>query len=97
MNANDKRTTHLHWQQLIRNGKNGTRRRSPNCFYPIYISEDGKHFLGAGEPLPLEENRENAIIPEGVIPIWPIHKKDGTEGCWALSRDNLIAAQKKDM
>ena len=95
INANDKRTTHLHWQQLIRNGNNGTRKRSPNCFYPIYISEDGKHFIGAGDPLPLEESRKNAEIPDGVIPIWPIHKKDGSEGCWALSKDNLIAAQKK--
>lgn len=95
INANDKRTTHLHWQQLIRNGNNGTRQRSPKCFYPIYVSLDGKHFVGAGEPLPLEMPRENAIIPEDVIPIWPIHKKDRSEGCWALSRDNLIAAQKK--
>lgn len=95
INADDTRTTHLHWQQLIRNGNNGTRRRSPNCFYPIYVSEDGKHFVGAGDPLPIGEPRDNVHIPDGVIPVWPIHKKDGSEGCWALSKDNLIAAQKK--
>ena len=95
INSEDKRTTHLHWQQLIRNGNNGTRRRSPNCFYPIYVSKNGKKFMGAGEPLPLELSRTEAIVPEDVIAIWPIHKKDGSEGCWALSRENLLIAQKK--
>lgn len=94
-NAEDTRTTHLHWQQLIRNGDNGTRTRSPNCFYPIYVSKDGKKFIGTGNPLPLEMPKEEAVIPDDVIAIWPMHKKAGTEGCWALSTDNLISLQKK--
>lgn len=42
INSKDKRTTHLHWQQLIRNGANGTRAYSPNLFYPVFVSKDGK-------------------------------------------------------
>lgn len=95
INAEDKRTTHLHWQQLIRNGKNGTRERSPSCFYPIYVSLDGKKFLGVGQPAPIGSSRSEYIVPENCVAIWPIHKKTNTEGCWALSTDNLIEYQKK--
>lgn len=94
INSKDQRTTHLHWQQLIRNGANGTRTYSPNLFYPIYVSKDGKKFMGVGDPLPLEQDRKTAVIPENVIAIWPLHS-DGTEGRWACSTDNLLELQKK--
>jgi adenine-specific DNA-methyltransferase len=82
INADDKRTTHLHWQQLIRNGKNGIRERSPSCFYPIYVSQDGKTFLGVGQPAPVGSKRSDYSVPENCIAIWPLHKKSDTEGCW---------------
>lgn len=94
MNADDKRTTHLHWQQLIRNGSNGTRQYSPNLFYPIYVSKDGKKFMGVGESLPLEQDRHTVPDREDAIAIWPLHK-DGSEGRWACSNDNLLELQKK--
>lgn len=94
LNADDKRTTHLHWQQLIRNGANGTRAYSPNLFYPVYVSPDGKRFMGVGDPPPLGVDRHTVAIPEGVIAIWPLHS-DGTEGRWACSTDNLVELQKK--
>ncbi len=94
LNADDKRTTHLHWQQLIRNGANGTRAYSPNLFYPVYVSPDGKKFMGVGDPPPLGVDRHTVTIPEGVIAIWPLHS-DGTEGRWACSTDNLVELQKK--
>lgn len=94
LNANDKRTTHLHWQQLIRNGANGTRAYSPNLFYPVYVSPDGKRFMGVGDPPPLGVDRHSVPIPKGVIAIWPLHS-DGSEGRWACSTDNLVELQKK--
>lgn len=94
INADDKRTTHLHWQQLIRNGANGTRQYSPNLFYPVYVSRDGKRFCGTGESLPLEIDRNTVKVPDGCIAIWPLHK-DGSEGRWAVSRENLIELQSK--
>ncbi len=94
LNAKDKRTTHLHWQQLIRNGANGTRTYSPKLFYPIFVSKDGKQFRGVGDPLPLGMNRRDAQIPEDVVAIWPLHS-DGSEGRWACSNDNLVKLQKK--
>jgi len=95
INAEDKRTTKLHWQQLIRNGSNGTRTYSPNLFYPIYVSKDGKRFLGVGEPLfPLSKHPSDVIVEDDKIAIWPFHS-DGSEGRWACSGENLIALQKK--
>lgn len=94
INASDKRTTHLHWQQLIRNGSIGERAARPNLFYPIFLSKDGKKFLGAGDPLDINMPKENAEIPEGVLAIWPMHK-DGKEGHWGLAKDVLLDLQKK--
>lgn len=94
MNSKDQRTTHLHWQQLIRNGANGTRAYSPNLFYPVFVSKDGKKFLGVGDPLPLEQDRRTAPVPEDAIVIWPLHS-DGSEGRWACSTENLLELQKK--
>lgn len=94
MNSKDKRTTHLHWQQLIRNGANGTRAYSPNLFYPVFVSKDGKRFLGVGNPLPLEQDRRTVNVPDDAIAIWPLHS-DGSEGRWACSAENLLKLQKK--
>lgn len=95
INADDKRTTHLHWQQLIRNGDNGTRKRSPGCFYPIFVSDDGKRFLGVGKPLQENQNPEDIVSPyPNSLAIFPMHK-DGVQGCWGCAPDTLIELQKK--
>lgn len=94
INSDDKRTTHLHWQQLIRNGANGTRAYSPKLFYPVYVSLDGKKFMGVGDPLPLSMDRHLAKIPDGIVAIWPLHS-DGSEGRWACSPENLLDLQRK--
>lgn len=93
-NAEDQRLTHLRWADFMRFGDNGTRRRSPKCFYPILISEDGKKFVGVDNPLPLDMDRTAYIAPAGTIAIWPIHS-DGTEGCWGYSPENLLKIQAK--
>ena len=93
-NADDKRALELRWADLIRCGDNGTRRRSPKCFYPILVSSDGRRFVGADKPLPPNMDRNAYVPPKGTIAIWPIHK-DGIEGAWGYSYDNLIEIQKK--
>lgn len=93
-NADDKRALELRWADLMRCGDNGTRRRSPNCFYPILVSTDGKQFLGAAPPLPADMDRREYNPPAGAIPIWPIHR-DGVEGAWGYSYKNLIEIQSK--
>lgn len=84
----DDRMNKLFWRILIRVGSNNTRSHSPGCFYPIYVSRDGKKILDIGEPL--SPNQERTTIPqrENAVAIWPLHN-DGSEGCWQLSPQKL--------
>lgn len=83
-----------HWDSLMRTGTNNMRSDRPNLFYPIYVSEDGQRFLGAGESIPLGESRDQLLTPKDAKVIWPIHL-DGSEGCWQIGRDTLIDLQKR--
>ncbi len=92
--------THLgviRWDLLRRTGTNAQRSDSPGCFYPIYISEDGKKFMGVGETLPLGMGISEAPqAPQGVISLWPI-RQDGSDGRWQLSQDSFEEKQKKGL
>ena len=79
----------VHWEGLLRTGTNNMRSDRPNLFYPVIVSDDGKRFLGAGDPLALDIDRHSYVVPEGTKAIWPIHL-DGTEGCWRIGKDTLI-------
>lgn len=84
----------LHWNSLLRTGTNNTRTHSPGCFYPIFVSEDGKKLIRAGEPLAPGMDRNTIVAPSGERAIWPIHT-DGSEGCWQCSPQNLISLQEQ--
>lgn len=84
----------LRLADMLRHGDEGKRASRPNLFFPIYVSEDGKHFMGVGESLPLSKNRNEAIIPEKCIPVWPIHS-DGTEGRWSYSQEGIVELHRK--
>ncbi len=74
----------VHWRGLLRSGSNDSRQHSPGCFYPIFVSEDGKRIVSIGEALPLNASRDSIIAPEGQKVIFPLHA-NGTEGCWQCS------------
>lgn len=84
----------LRLANMMRFGDNGKRARAPRCFYPIFISPDGKKFIGVGEPLDINQDRSTVICPEGAIAQFPIHT-DGTEGCWGYSPSTLLELQRK--
>lgn len=87
----DVRTTKISWRTLSRSGSNSSRKHSPGCFYPIYVSEDGLSIVSVGTPLKPNQERASVIPPNGTVAIWPIHK-DGAEGCWQLSPSSLQVA-----
>lgn len=87
MNEKDKRIAHLRWSMLIRSGSHYLRADSENQFYPIYITNDGKHIHSIGESY-YGTNREEVIPPEGTFAVWPL-RKDGNEGNWQISNVNL--------
>jgi len=83
----DKRVTHLRWSMLIRSGSHFLRQDSVNQFYPIYVYNDGKRIHSVGVPY-YGTDRTEIIPPEGTFSVWPL-RKDGTEGNWQISADNL--------
>lgn len=87
-------TKKVRWGSLMRSGAGSSRKDSPGCFYPIFVSEDKKHFCGVGNVLPLEASRDEISVPEGQLAIFPIHK-DGSEGRWRYSRDKFVEIQKQ--
>lgn len=81
--------TKVHWEGLLRTGTNNMRSDRPNLFYPVLVSENGKKFMGVGEPLKKSEDRDSYKTTKGSVAIWPIHS-DGSEGCWRIGRETLL-------
>lgn len=76
------------WNSLLRRGTGSDRKDVPTLFYPIFVDETTSEIKSIGEPLPLEEDRNNIIVPDGLFATFPMHK-DGTEGRWQLKPDTL--------
>lgn len=85
--ANDKRVTRLRWSMLIRSGSHFLRADSVNQFYPVFVYHDGKRIHSVGESY-YGNDREEIKPPEGTFAVWPL-RKDGTEGNWQISNENL--------
>lgn len=83
----------LRWNTLLRSGSHVLRSDSPNQFYPIFVSQDGKRIVSVGEPY-YGTNRAEIVAPEGCIAIWPI-RQNGDEGNWQVSRTSLLDLKEK--
>lgn len=83
----------LRWNTLLRSGSHVLRSDSPNQFYPVYVSKDGKRIVSIGESY-YGNNRSEVPTPEGCIAIWPI-RSNGEEGNWQVSRQSLQALIEK--
>ncbi len=83
----------LRWNTLLRSGSHVLRKDSPNQFYPIFVSNDGKHIIEIGESY-YGSDRTEILPPEGCIAIWPI-RSNGEEGNWQVSRTALKELLKK--
>ena len=78
----------LRWGTLMRTGTGSLRSDSPNLFYPVFVSSDGKKIVSVGDTY-YGSNREEIKAPNGTIAIWPI-RRNGAEGRWQLSREKLL-------
>lgn len=85
----DQRVTHLRWSMLIRSGSHFLRADSPNQFYPIFIYNDGRKIHSVGESY-YGDTRNEVTPPDGTFAVWPL-RKDGAEGNWQISNENLRA------
>ena len=93
-NVKTSTTKQVRWGSLMRSGSGALRTDSPGCFYPVFISEDKKHFCGVGEVVPVGMDRSSVEVPEGQIALFPVHD-DGVEGRWQYSRDKFLEIQEK--
>ena len=84
----------LRWRRIRRQGSHDTRADAANQFYPIFLSKDGKQYVGCGVSLPLNISRESIKLPDDCITVWPL-KPDGTEGCWQISQQSLEELHKQ--
>lgn len=78
------------WRPIRRQGSHDTRNDAPNQFYPIFLSEDGTHVVGAGDSLKAGQTIKESNVPNHQMAIWPI-KPDGTDGCWQISQASLLS------
>lgn len=87
--GNVKNTTknRLRWREFRRSGSHNTREERPGLFYPIFVTEDGKHVHSIGETY-RGNNIAEIIAPEGTRAIWPLFP-DGREGCWVYQQSSL--------
>lgn len=83
----------LRWNTLLRSGSHVLRSDSPNQFYPIFVSKDGKRIVEVGDSY-YGTNRNEIVAPEGCVTIWPI-RKNGDEGNWQVSTTTLKELIKK--
>ncbi len=93
-NIGSSTTNQMRWQSLMRGGSNSERSHSPGCFYPIFISLDKKHILGAGEPIPLGVDYHSIDLPKNVISLFPV-RPNGDERVWQYSPEKFETILKK--
>lgn len=92
-NIKSSSTKKVRWDGLMRTGAGSMREDSPSLFYPIFVSKDGKRFLGVGDIVPIGVDRHSVDIPEDCFAVWPL-RSDGKEGRWRYSREGLLRIQK---
>ena len=76
------------WAQMIRTSANGPRSKRPNLFYPVFFSKNDGRYMGVGEPLPVNMNRNEVEVPEDCFAVYPI-RRDGMEVSWALQTETF--------
>ena len=71
------------WRKLLRSGDDSRREDRPGMFYPILIDPQRQAVLGAGDPLPIEDEPDFASLSNGLTPVWPV-RQDGHLGRWGV-------------
>lgn len=82
---------YVEWYRLRRTdheSRRGTVKGGTQQFYPIYIDEKTEHIVHIGEPLPVEQDRNDVPQIDGAVAVFPV-KNDGTEMNWAVTPDTL--------
>lgn len=76
------------WKGLLRSGTNARRSDRPRLFFPVLIDPERGAVLGAGDPIPLDEEPDLETRIDGLTPAWPI-RSDGSHGNWGVGPQTL--------
>lgn len=89
-------TLDIRWQSLRRAGRTGRVHRSdsPGCFYPVFVYPETLKLHSIGEPVPVGESKDNVLVPEGTVAIFPM-MASGDEGCFQTTPAGLRALYEK--
>lgn len=82
---------YVEWYRLRRTdyeSRRGTVKGGTQQFYPIYIDKSTEKIVHIGEPLSVDQNRNDVPQIEGAVAVFPV-KNDGTEMNWAVTPDTL--------
>lgn len=78
----------VRWASLQRSGSDSRRYETPTLFYPIFFSIDDKSFHSTGDSLPLDQDRNTVVPPEGTVAVFPLGR-EGDERRWQLSQETF--------
>lgn len=84
--ADSKRIQTPRWERLLRGGTNSKREDRPGLFFPIHIDPERRAIVSIGDPLPLGEVPDQAVVDNTVA--WPF-RTDHTLGNWRVSPPTL--------
>lgn len=84
----------VRWDGLCRRGSNGRRTARPNLFYPLFFSKADGSFVGTGQSMPLEMDRNDVKVPENTFTVFPL-SSNGTEASWGVSPETFMEKYRK--
>jgi len=76
------------WKGLLRSGTNARRQDRKAMFYPVLIDTERRAVVGAGDPLPFEEQPDFMSKVDGFTAVWPV-RKDKSLGNWGVGAITL--------
>jgi adenine-specific DNA-methyltransferase len=80
-------TGNIRWDLLRRSGTNTDPRRSPGCYYPIYIDPDGPKIAYVGDPIPVQQPAPDPSDPKFAV-VLPVRKSKAL-GVWQWASDTF--------
>lgn len=90
LRSDEQKSTEIRWASLQRSGSNSRRFERPNLFYPMFFDKKTGKFISAGESLPIGQDRNSVIVPDGQKVAFPLGRNDD-ERTWQLSQETFLS------
>jgi adenine-specific DNA-methyltransferase len=78
----------VRWERLIKGSNNARRVDRPNLFYPVFVDPERLVISSVGDPIPLEQSKDELDVPNGLVAVWPL-STNAAEKRWQLAPATL--------